>query len=233
MLDVVKIASGVFDSEMETFETAMPGNVAKVNEGGTVDVRPSIRNCLSNMQLEPTQKDGQLRTINNVPVLFPGTASAIVKFELQEGDPVLLVASSRDLSEWKAGDWVHGLPCTPRSFAGNDLNSLLAIPVRMESHGDKKPKITFTVKKDGKMEIETASDIAIKAGTLDIEGDLKVSGNIEAIGDMESGGCISAGGEVTVNAKNRPLAISTHVHTTAETIGTPTGPESPSPTPSI
>ena len=40
MLDVVKIASGVFDSEMETFETAMPGNVAKVNEGGTVDVRP-------------------------------------------------------------------------------------------------------------------------------------------------------------------------------------------------
>ena len=40
MLDVVKIASGVFDSEMETFETAMPGNVAKVNEGGTVDVKP-------------------------------------------------------------------------------------------------------------------------------------------------------------------------------------------------
>lgn len=233
MLDVVKIASGVFDSEMETFETAMPGNVAKVNEGGTVDVRPSIRNCLSNMQLEPTQKDGQLRTINNVPVLFPGTASAIVKFELQEGDPVLLVASSRDLSEWKAGDWFHGLPCTPRSFAGNDLNSLLAIPVRMESHGDKKPKITFTVKKDGKVEIETASDIAIKAGTLDIEGDLKVSGNIEAMGDMESGGCISAGGEVTVNAKNRPLAISTHVHATAQTIGTPSGPESPSPTPSI
>ena len=233
MLDVVKIASGVFDSEMETFETAMPGNVAKVNEGGTVDVRPSIRNCLSNMQLEPTQKDGQLRTINNVPVLFPGTASAIVKFELQEGDPVLLVASSRDLSEWKAGDWVHGLPCTPRSFAGNDLNSLLAIPVRMESHGDKKPKITFTVKNDGKMEIETASDIAIKAGTLDIEGDLKVSGNIEAMGDMESGGCISAGGEVTVNAKNRPLAISTHVHATAETIGTPTGPVSPYTTQSI
>ena len=233
MLDVVKIASGVFDSEMETFETAMPGNVAKVNEGGTVDVRPSIRNCLSNMQLEPTQKDGQLRTINNVPVLFPGTASAIVKFELQEGDPVLLVASSRDLSEWKAGDWFHGLPCTPRSFAGNDLNSLLAIPVRMESHGDKKPKITFTVKKDGKVEIETASDIAIKAGTLDIEGDLKVSGNIEAMGDMESGGCISAGGEVTVNAKNRPLAISTHVHATAETIGTPTGPVSPYTTQSI
>lgn len=233
MLDVVKIASGVFDSEMETFETAMPGNVAKVNEGGTVDVRPSIRNCLSNMQLEPTQKDGQLRTINNVPVLFPGTASAIVKFELQEGDPVLLVASSRDLSEWKAGDWVHGLPCTPRSFAGNDLNSLLAIPVRMESHGDKKPKITVTVKKDGKVEIETASDIAIKAGTLDIEGDLKVSGNIEAMGDMESGGCISAGGEVTVNAKNRPLAISTHVHATAQTIGTPSGPESPSTTTSI
>lgn len=231
MLDVVKIASGVFDSEMETFETAMPGNVAKVNEGGTVDVRPSIRNCLSNMQLEPTQKDGQLRTINNVPVLFPGTASAIVKFELQEGDPVLLVASSRDLSEWKAGDWVHGLPCTPRSFAGNDLNSLLAIPVRMESHGDKKPKITFTVKKDGKVEIETASDIAIKAGTLDIEGDLKVSGNIEAMGDMESGGCISAGGEVTVNAKKMPLAISTHVHAIDGTMTT--GPESPSPTPSI
>lgn len=208
MLDVVKIASGVFDSEMETFETAMPGNVAKVNEGGTVDVRPSIRNCLSNMQLEPTQKDGQLRTINNVPVLFPGTASAIVKFELQEGDPVLLVASSRDLSEWKAGDWVHGLPCTPRSFAGNDLNSLLAIPVRMESHGDKKPKITVTVKKDGAFKIECES-VEIDAGNVKISGELEV------------GKGVKAGGEVTANAETLPVNLSTHTHTTA--VG-PSGP---------
>ena len=202
MLDVVKIASGVFDSEMETFETAMPGNVAKVNEGGTVDVRPSIRNCLSNMQLEPTQKDGQLRTIKNVPVLFPGTASAIVKFELQEGDPVLLVASSRDLSEWKAGDWVHGLPCTPRSFAGNDLNSLLAIPVRMESHGDKKPKITVTVKNDGSVRVECGK-IEIDAGCVKISGELEV------------GKGVKAGGEVTANADTLAVNLSKHTHMTA------------------
>lgn len=202
MLDVVKIASGVFDSEMETFETAMPGNVAKVNEGGTVDVRPSIRNCLSNMQLEPTQKDGQLRTINNVPVLFPGTASAIVKFELQEGDPVLLVASSRDLSEWKAGDWVHGLPCTPRSFAGNDLNSLLAIPVRMESHGDKKPKITVTVKNDGSVRVE--------CGKIEID-----AGNVKISGELEVGKGVKAGGEVTANADTLAVNLSTHTHMTA------------------
>lgn len=202
MLDVVKIASGVFDSEMETFETAMPGNVAKVNEGGTVDVRPSIRNCLSNMQLEPTQKDGQLRTIKNVPVLFPGTASAIVKFELQEGDPVLLVASSRDLSEWKAGDWVHGLPCTPRSFAGNDLNSLLAIPVRMESHGDKKPKITVTVKNDGLVRVECGK-IEIDAGSVKISGELEV------------GKGVKAGGEVTANADTLAVNLSKHTHMTA------------------
>lgn len=202
MLDVVKIASGVFDSEMETFETAMPGNVAKVNEGGTVDVRPSIRNCLSNMQLEPTQKDGQLRTINNVPVLFPGTASAIVKFELQEGDPVLLVASSRDLSEWKDGDWVHGLPCTPRSFAGNDLNSLLAIPVRMESHGDKKPKITVIVKNDGSVRVE--------CGKIEID-----AGNVKISGELEVGKGVKAGGEVTANADTLAVNLSTHTHMTA------------------
>lgn len=202
MLDVVKIASGVFDSEMETFETAMPGNVAKVNEGGTVDVRPSIRNCLSNMQLEPTQKDGQLRTINNVPVLFPGTASAIVKFELQEGDPVLLVASSRDISEWKAGDWVHGLPCTPRSFAGNDLNSLLAIPVRMESHGDKKPKITVTVKNDGSVRVE--------CGKIEID-----AVRVKISGELEVGKGVKAGGEVTANANTLAVKLSKHTHMTA------------------
>lgn len=202
MLDVVKIASGVFDSEMETFETAMPGNVAKVNEGGTVDVRPSIRNCLSNMQLEPTQKDGKLRTIKNVPVLFPGTASAIVKFELQEGDPVLLVASSRDISEWKAGDWVHGLPCTPRSFAGNDLNSLLAIPVRMESHGDKKPKITVTVKNDGSVRVE--------CGKIEID-----AGNVKISGELEVGKGVKAGGEVTANADTLAVNLSKHTHMTA------------------
>ena len=83
------------------------------------------------------------------------------------------------------------------------MNSLLAIPVRMESHGDKKPKITVTVKNDGKVEIETASDIAIKAGTLDIEGDLKLTGKIEATG------------EITAMAGTTPVNLSKHAHMTA------------------
>ena len=94
------------------------------------------------------------------------------------------------------------MPCTPRSFAGNDLNSLLAIPVRMESHGDKKPKITVTVKNDGSVRVECGK-IEIDAGSVKISGELEV------------GKGVKAGGEVTANADTLAVNLSKHTHMTA------------------
>lgn len=199
----MELANETFDSRMEDFETAVPGVVERVNADGTVDARPSIRNVLKNMQLEPTDpKTGRLRPVQGIPVLWPGTAAAVAKFELAEGDPVLLVASSRDLRTWKEGGWASEDPYSPPSFAGNDMNSLLAVPLRLESHGTASPKTTVTIGRDGSVKVE-CGNVEIDAASVRISGELEV------------GGSVKADGEVTANAGTLPVNLSTHAHMTA------------------
>lgn len=62
---IAKILDRFFDNKMEDFETAFPAVIDVVNDDGTVNVRPSVRNCLRNMQMEPL-KDGKLMAIRNV-----------------------------------------------------------------------------------------------------------------------------------------------------------------------
>lgn len=169
MNQIVKLIRKVVDSYMESFETAFPAVVKKVNSDGTVDVTPSIRNVLKNMQMEPDGEDGKPLAIEDLPVLWPGTSAAVVKFTLEEGDPVLCVASSRDLRSWIEGGEENG-PFDPLSFSGNDLNDLLAIP--MSRGGNRAVSVTLgrdSLKVVGKGSIEMKND-----GTVTINGHLKV-----------------------------------------------------------
>ena len=166
----LRLVRSVIDSYMEGFETAFPAVVKKLNEDGTVDVTPSIRNTLKNMQIEPDGEDKKPLPVLGVTVLYPGTSKAIVKFELSEGDPVLCVSSSRDLRAWVEGGEGNG-PYDPKSFSGNDLNDLVAIP--FSRGGDK--AVTVNVGRDslsieGKGKIEMAGD-----GTVTINGHLEIS----------------------------------------------------------
>lgn len=166
---LVKLINSVIDSYMEGFETAFPAVVRRVNDDGTIDVTPSVRNTLKNMQIEPDGKDGKPLPIEGVPVMWPGTSAAIVKFSLSAGDPVLCIASSRDLREWAEGG-EDGGPYSPKSFSGNDMNDMVAIPL---SRGGKKA-VSVTIGSDtlsvvGKGTVEMKSD-----GTVLINGHLEV-----------------------------------------------------------
>lgn len=170
MNSLVSLINKVIDSYMEGFETAFPAVVKKVNADGTVDVTPSIRNVLKNMQVEPDGDDKKPLPVLGVPVLWPGTAAAVVKFELAAGDPVLCVASSRDLRDWVDGGEDKG-PYTPKSFSGNDLNDLMAIP--MSRGGSRAVSVTLgrdslTVAGNGTIEMKND-------GTVLINGHLEVS----------------------------------------------------------
>lgn len=202
MSDIVRIINAVFDSRMEGFETAFPAVVKKVNGDGTVDVTPSIRNTLKNMQMEPDGSDGKPLPVEGVPVLWPGTSSAVVKFELKEGDPLLCVSSSRDLRAWVEGGEDKG-PYSPLSFSGNDLNDLVAIPV---TRGGSK-KVTVEISHDGKVSV-TADDVTLKAATVKVEGDLSVEGKIDATGNVSSDGQMNANDFATST-----LSLLNHIHT--------------------
>lgn len=167
---MVKMVRGVVDSYMEGFETAFPAVVKAVNSDGTVDVTPSIRNVLKNMQVEPDGDDGKPLEVQGVPVMWPGTGAAMVKMELSAGDPVLCIASSRDLREWVDGGEDKG-PYTPKSFSGNDLNDLVAIPM---SRGGTKA-ISVTLGRDS-LTIEGKGTIQMKNdGTVLVNGHLEVA----------------------------------------------------------
>lgn len=164
----IRLTRSVIDSYMEGFETAFPAVVKAVNEDGTVDVTPSIRNVLKNMQIEPDGSDGKPLPVQGVPILWPGTSAAVVKFELEVGDPVLCVASSRDLRAWVEGGEGGG-PYDPKSFSGNDLNDLVAIP--MSRGGDK--AVSVTLGRD--------SVSVVGAGTIEMKNDgtVLVNGHLE------------------------------------------------------
>ena len=219
MSEFVKLINSVFDSRMEGFETAFPAVVKKVNDDGTVDVNPSIRNTLKNMQIEPDGKDGKPLAVEGVPVLNIGTSAAIVKFGLAEGDPVLCVSSSRDLRAWIEGGENKG-PYDPLSFSGNDLNDLMAIPM---SRGGNK-KVTVTISHDGKVSVEAESDVTITSPNVKIDGELEVTGNVDVGGDVSSEGQMNA-----TDFATQAFSLVNHSHATAAT-GAPS-PAQPFPVP--
>lgn len=205
----LRLTNSIIESYMEGFETAFPAVVKKVNGDGTVDVTPSIRNTLKNMQIEPDGKDGKPLAVEGVPVLNIGTSTAIVKFGLAEGDPVLCVSSSRDLRAWIEGGENKG-PYDPLSFSGNDLNDLMAIPM---SRGGNK-KVTVTISHDGKVSVEAESDVTITSPNVKIDGNLDVTGKVDVTGDVVAGGDVSSDGTVrgTTDVITGVVSLKDHIH---------------------
>lgn len=190
---IAGLFSEFFDNKMENFETAFPAKIVKINNDDTVDIEPSIKNCLKNMQLEPL-KNGSLCTIYNVPILWAGTETAIIKYELKTGDPVFCIASSRDLRTWAEGGWNSKAAYDPLSFSGNDLNDLVAIPMRRTKHNNAET-IELALKRDGTIEAK-CEEFKLNAKNLKLTGDLLVDG------------------EVTAQCKTNHISLSTHIHPT-------------------
>lgn len=227
---IAKILDRFFDNKMEDFETAFPAVIDAVNDDGTVNVRPSVRNCLRNMQMEPL-KDGKLMAIRNVPVLWIGTKKVHVEYELDVGDTVLCISSSRDIRNWKKETWGEDASL-PMSFSGNDLLNLLAIPMRRTNED---ASTTISVDREGNVKIN-AKKVELSAENVEITGALSVDGDIEITGEISSDGNISSKGDVeaTGNVKGADFSTPTlsfcgHAHSTAGT-GTPSGPIPLSPT---
>ena len=189
-----------FDSKMEGFETAFPAKVKKVNLDGTVDIVPCIKNVLKNMQLEPTLQDGTINQVYGVPLLHMGNSSVIVELEIKAGDPVLCVSSSRDLKAWINGGWKSDKPYNPQSFSGNDLNDLMAIPMRRLEH--EKDATHVFIDHSGAVSVKTEKKVVVKSKYFGIKGDLVVDGDIQATGDVAGG------------LNSMPISLTSHVHVT-------------------
>lgn len=179
------------DERLNSFETAIPGEIISVRNDGRIDVAPSIRKMVTSGVIDAFDSP-----IRGVPVMQIGFSGFSFDLELKKGDSVILLFFSRDASNWKARKWGQSDPKSP--FA-NDLNNCVAIPyVRPDSGA----KVVVRIDKDGVVTFDT--------DRVNITGDLLVKGKVQSVGDVMAGVTETAGQVIDATA----VHLSTHVHPT-------------------
>jgi hypothetical protein len=130
---------------------AMPAIVTAYNDKNKVSVQPVVHRKYKGKDPKP------LPTIEDVPVMFPGSGGYWLTFPITVGSWVMLVCSQRSIDAWKNSDGEVGDATTPRLFSMSDavaLPGLLPFSSAMDvtdglqlrtKSGDVKIKINDTV----------------------------------------------------------------------------------------
>lgn len=130
----------VLDARLADLHTALPGRVQAYDAATqTADIEPMIKRGVPTGGEEDEVALETLPVLPSVPVLFPSGGQCFVTFPLAVGDPVLLVFSERETSQFRSTGAVsdpgvptmHGLsgavaiPCAfgPRSAAMSGVSS--------------------------------------------------------------------------------------------------------------
>ena len=97
--NIVDVFQAFFDSRMEDIHTCIPGTIVKYDghTKRTATVRPVVR--LKSLNNE----DVELPVIENVPVMFPSSASFNLLYPLTKGDGVLILFSETGIGNYLAG----------------------------------------------------------------------------------------------------------------------------------
>ncbi len=108
-----------FDHEISNIHTALPGQITKYNSKlQKAEVMPNIQKKYYNGKVI------DMPVITNVPIVFPRSSEAFIKFPLKKDDGVLLIFSERALERWLSlGGIVE--PGSNRKF---DISDCIAIP---------------------------------------------------------------------------------------------------------
>lgn len=100
-----------------------------------------------------------LPVITNVPIVFPGSGGARVRWPIARGDTVLLIFSSASLDRWL----VRGGMLDPGDDRNHDINDCFAVPgvQTFAEAGDADTMIEFTAA--GQINVGGSSPLATKA----------------------------------------------------------------------
>lgn len=179
-LSLGEVINGLIEAKTSRLNTSLPGVIVKVRTDGFgvfVDVQPTV-----NMLTEAGESFPR-SVILNVPAIMPMSSTGGLQFELNVGDPILLVFSQRGLESWKAGD---GKPSVPSSLRMFDPRDCVAIPCLF-------PKQSTPANPSKHTNSHSPSDVVLvhnigKANEVEIR--LKKSGDV----------VINCSGTVTVNS---------------------------------
>lgn len=203
--------------DFENMETALPGVITRVNKDGTVSVRPVIRKIEPNGIFDLVNPE-----IPNVPLMKLGGANAEFSFPSKEGDQVLLVAFSRDSSEWKRSD---DDDIVPSACSGLTINDFVAIPIVKRSK-DGAAKIRVT--EDGDIVFSPAEErFVISDSPIICKKSIMTYESVLAVKDIAAA-CAKSPSDATVTDLPAAIHLSNHIHSTVVGPSAPTTPTPPS-----
>ena len=149
--------------------TVQPVEIVQVNEDGSVNVKPLLKNKTTNGQvLEITDDD----IIYNIPVMMLFGENCSLTFNVGIGNQGLLIACQYDITNYKANKQASEKP-TNRTYSYSDgfylpLTILNSVPESLTlTYGEK--------------------SITINNEKISIIGDVEVKGKITATGDVKAG----------------------------------------------
>jgi hypothetical protein len=195
-----------FDGRLSMLWTNFPGIVTAVDlEKNTCSVQPAIQGVIEDEQ--GAQLFVDLPLLVDVPICWPKAGGFVLTLPLKVGDEVLVLIASRCIDAW----WQSGGVQKPMEARMHDLSDGFAFPgpssqpnaiANVSATGAQlrnEAGTTFIeIAADGKIKIESPSEINLKATAVKVDGNLEVDGNLVATGEVTAGLI--------------PVNLTTHVH---------------------
>lgn len=145
---------------MSNINTCLPATIETYDPATKkASVKPLLKRTLNGQEIDTP-------VIENVPIIFPCTATAVVSLPINTGDGCLLVFSQRSIDDWlsKGGNIA---PTDPRLF---DLSDAIAIPglFNFKDSGRTITGENVEIYNDnGKIEIQGTDDNAVRYSKLE------------------------------------------------------------------
>lgn len=235
-----EVINGLFESNASRMNTCMPATIVRVREasGAFIDVQPAIH--LWSEDGETLQR----APILNVPVVFPISSTGGLQFELNPGDPILLIFSQRGLDVWKKGKGMPEAPIDGRMFDPRDcfaipspfpIASTPAMPSKHTNshskndvvlvHNIGKPnEVEIRLKKNGDVYIKTTGEIKVDASTAVVNATTTINGNTTINGTLNVSQSITTPTvSATSSLKVQGVEMNNHTHGGVESGGGTSG----------
>lgn len=145
---------------MSNINTCLPATIETYDPATKkASVKPLLKRTLNGQEIDTP-------VIENVPIIFPCTATAVVSLPINTGDGCLIVFSQRSIDDWlsKGGNIA---PTDPRLF---DLSDAIAIPglFNFKDSGRTITGENVEIYNDnGKIEIQGTDDNAVRYSKLE------------------------------------------------------------------
>jgi hypothetical protein len=190
---LTEVLEGAVQGFVRDIRVALPGRITHISEsesGRRATVQVDVADVAINE--DGTKRVIHLDPLTDVPVMFVGSGSEAIRFDVEPGDPVLLVFASSSIAEWKSASGSVVSPRSPRRHHIADAIAITGLGA-LGSGSDVLIDLRGGVAKLGG---SSATDAPLKAQAHTTEMQTLVESIASAIGGMPGG----AGAAATITS---------------------------------